>query len=88
VVYVNLWLGLCWILFVLRHEFQSYLDKIGMRGIYINSLLMSLAYVVPLGVFPVYVFGKNIQQNDESESAEGTPHADKAEKDARMSPNN
>jgi arginine exporter protein ArgO len=44
-----------------------------MRGIYINSLLMSIAYVVPLGVFPVYVFGKNVTQNDETDSLEITP---------------
>lgn len=70
---MNLWLLVCWVLFTLRHEFQSYLDKIGMRGIYINSLLMSLAYVVPLGIFPVYVFGKHERNPDESESQEGTP---------------
>lgn len=82
-IYVNAWLGICWVVFTLRHEFQPYLDKIGMRGIYINSLLMSLAYVVPLGFLPVYVFGKNVHQNDETDSVEGTPKKGKFERDLK-----
>lgn len=80
-MYCNLWLAVCWILFILRHEFQNSLDRIGMRGMYINAVLMSLAYVVPLAIFPVYVFGKNIQPADDTESVESTP---KKTKDYRL----
>lgn len=77
VLYANLWLLLCWVLFTLRHEFQNSLDRIGMRGIYVNSVLISLAYVVPLAILPVYVFGKDVQVADDSESVDSAPHKTK-----------
>lgn len=58
VVWVNLWLVGCWLLFTVRRETQFLLDRVGIRGIYINSVLMSLTYIVPMALLPVYVFHK------------------------------
>ena len=69
VLVVNIWLGVCWILFTLRREFQGDLDSIGVRGIYINSVLMGLTYIMALGILPVYFFGREQQfLNKDSES--------------------
>lgn len=59
VLWVNLWLLVCWLLFTARRETQHLLDKVGIRGIYINSMLMSLTYTVPIGLLPVYVFRRD-----------------------------
>ena len=59
VLWVNLWLLVCWLLFTARRETQHLLDKVGIRGIYINSVLMSLTYAVPMAMLPVYVFRKD-----------------------------
>ena len=73
VLKANLWLAVCWVLFTLRIECQVYLDRIGMRGIYINSILMSLAYVVPLAILPVFFLGKEYRRSDTPDSIPETP---------------
>ena len=67
VVWVNLWLLVCWLLFTARRETQYLLDKVGIRGIYINSILMSVTYIVPMALLPVYVFEREKSASFESQ---------------------
>lgn len=56
--WVNAWLFLCWIIFTIRRETQTQMDKVGVRGIYVNSILMAITYIVPLALMPMCVFKK------------------------------
>lgn len=46
-----------------RHIYQISLDKVGIRSIFIQSLLSILLFAIPLGIFPKYVF-KPLQERE------------------------
>jgi hypothetical protein len=49
----QIWLVFCWIIFTFRHEYQDYLDFVGLRGFYVNSILITITYLVPLAGIPL-----------------------------------
>ena len=50
----------------MRKEGQNHLDLVGFRGIYINSVLMSIVYAVPIAIMPVFIFNKSDSEGEKT----------------------
>jgi len=57
-----------------REVYQRDLDKIGIRSVFIQSFLSILLYLVPLGIFPKFVFLKIHNNEKQKLLAEATKY--------------